>query len=100
MSVTFSRTTQTYTPTTGTMTSATTTVVGNAVRVRGDAEVYKSLGLIQSEAPTLFFTPTTYGQCPQPGDTVNWSSTTYTVRDVNPIAPDGTVIAARVVIVK
>ena len=35
---------------------------------------------------------------PQPGDTVGWAGTTYTVRDVVELAPDGVVIAAHVIV--
>ena len=99
--VTFTRTTTTYTdPTTGATTVATSTVVGQAMRVRGRPYTYQALSLIESEAPTLFFTPTTYGECPQPGDTVTWANIAYRVRDVDPIAPDGVVIAARIVVVR
>lgn len=100
---TFTRITQTVSASDGALgTPSTTTVTGSAIRVRGLPETYRKLGLIDSESPTLFFTPTTYGETPLPGDTVVWpvgGTKTYTVQDVNPIAPDGVVIAARVVIV-
>ena len=98
--VTFTRTTQTYNPTTGVTTSATSTVAGHAIRVRGDTETYRALSLIQSEAPTLLFTPATYGEVPQPGDAVTWAHVDYRVRDVNPLEPDGVVILARVIIIR
>lgn len=81
-----------------------TTITGNAIQVRGDPRRYKALGFVLSTMPTLFFTPTEYGleangsDFVQPSDTVVWGSRTYTVRDVDPIAPDGVVIAARIVI--
>lgn len=81
-------------------TPATTTITGSAIQVRGDPEVYKALGLIEYEAPTLLFVPTTYGSKVAPGYTVEWSSVTYTVRSAGHIAPDGVVIASRVVIAK
>lgn len=97
---TFTRTTQTIDPTTGLLgTPVVTTITGSAIRVRGRAETYQKLGLIDSQAPTLFFTPTNYGDTPAPGDTVVWGGVTFTAQDVNPIAPDGVTIAARVVVV-
>ena len=79
----------------------TTTVTGAAIRVRGVPETYRAPTLIESQAPTLLFTPTTYGELPALGDTVTWppvGGTTYTVRDINPIAPDGVAIMARIVV--
>jgi len=100
MAVTFTHTTPgTYDATTDTTTSpVTTTVTGNAMQVRGDPETYKALGLVEYEAPTLLFVAQTYGEVPQVGDTTDWASITYTVKSVQPLAPDGYVILARVVI--
>lgn len=77
------------------------TITGSAIQVRGRRDTYRALELIQSRAPSLLFAPTTYGQLPQPGDVVTWPAvggSQYTVRDVEPIAPDGVAIMARVVI--
>ncbi len=107
MGVTLTRVTQTYDAATDATTSATTTITGSAVRVRPRSifewEQYKALSLIESDAPTLLFTPDTYGDEPKVGDTVVWPETggeTYTVKAVNPIAPDGVLIAARIVVAK
>jgi hypothetical protein len=96
--VTFSRSTTTYTEATDVASLATTTVAGYALRVRGDPERYRALSLVESAAPTLLFVPTTYGDRPEVGDTLTWESATHTVRDVSPLAPDGTPILARVVV--
>lgn len=77
---------------------ATQTVTGSAVRVKGNPLVYAALSLSLSEAPTLFVTPDVYGLIPLPGDAVTWGGVAFVVRDVNPIAPDGVAIAARVVV--
>lgn len=101
MAVTFTRTVQSsYDPETDLATLTTTTVVGTAMRTRGDPQRYTALGLVESEAPTLLFVPTTYGQTPKAGDTVSWQSETFTARDVQVIAPDGVTIAARVIVEK
>jgi hypothetical protein len=89
----------TYDATTDTYTSASTsTIAGYAIQDEGDPEQYKALDLIEAAAPTLFFTPSTYGTLPDERYTGVWNSETYTVRSVSPIAPDGTAIAARIVI--
>lgn len=74
------------------------TVSGYAIRVKGDPETYQSLGLVEHEAPTLLFAPTTYGDLPALGATVAWGGEAYTVKNVDPLAPDGTAIIARVVV--
>lgn len=100
MSVTFTRTTQAENLATGVLTPTVTTISGNAIRVRGLPQTYRALGLIDSEAPTLLFDATTYGDRPAPGDTVVWEGLTWVVRDVNPVAPDGVAIISRVVITR
>jgi hypothetical protein len=100
MATTFTYTTPgEYDPETGIFSVPTTaTVVGVAIRVRGDPEIYKRLGLVEAESPTLLFVPTTYGETPAVGWTTTWNSTAYTVRAVYPTAPDGVVIMTKVVL--
>lgn len=89
----------TYDPSTRAWSGASSsTVAGYAVQVKGKPETYQALGLVESKNPTLLFVPTTYGEVPAVGWTVTWSSTSFTVRDVDPLAPDGTVISAKVVV--
>lgn len=90
-----------YNPATDSVGTATiTAVTGNAIRVAGDPMVYQALGLVQSEAPTLFFAPDNYGDVPLPGDSVTWSCQSYTAKDIRPIAPDGVAIAAHIIIAR
>ena len=102
--VTFTRRAPTYAAGSDTLTETVTTITGSAIQVRGDPRRYKALGFVLTDMPTLFFSPTSDGlragtdEFVQPGDTVVWATRTYTVKDVDPIAPDGVVIAARVVI--
>lgn len=100
MSVTITRSTSSYDPTTDSMTVTSSEIVGAAVRVRGNPIVYQRLGLVESEAPTLLFAPRTYGDTPAPGDSITWGQIQYTVRDVNPLAPDGVTIQAHLVIAR
>jgi hypothetical protein len=102
---TFTRKASTFSASDETFSSpVTSTITGNAIQVRGKADRYRELGLSLSTEPTLFFTPTTYplaangSEFVLPGDTVSWASKTYTVKDVDPIAPDGYVIAARIIV--
>jgi len=76
----------------------TTTITGNAIQVKGDPRRYRALSLVMTEALTLLFAPTTYGETPAPGDAVTWASVVYTVRDVETNAPDGVTITARVIV--
>lgn len=102
LAVTFTRTAGgTYNRLTDTTTgSTTTTVTGWAVRVPGSPITYERLNLVQSEAPTLLFAPTTVGTLPPLSAQVNWGGVSYTVRDVDPIAPDGVALVARVVVAR
>jgi hypothetical protein len=104
--VTFTRSSPgTYNDATGQWSSpSTTTITGNAISVRGNPQRYRDLSLNIQTMPCLFFSPTTYelkagtSEFVMPGDTTEWNGVTYTVRDVDPIAPDGYVIAARIVV--
>lgn len=100
MSVTITRSTSSYDPTTDSMTVTSSEIVGVAVRVEGNPITYQRLGLVESEAPTLCFSPRTYGETPAPGDKITWGQVQYTVRDVNPLAPDGVTILAHLVIAR
>jgi hypothetical protein len=75
-------------------------VTGQAMRVKGDPKVYAALSLVEADAPTLLFAPDVFGTEPQLGMFVTWGAHVYAVRSVNPIAPDGPTIMARVVIAR
>jgi hypothetical protein len=104
--LTFTRVTQAHDETTDVVTPTVTTVTGNAIVVSGRPQRYAALGLVLSTMPTLFFSPTNYNQRAfttesiQPGDSVEFNGAKYSVKDVEYLAPDGVVIAARVVIAK
>lgn len=98
--VTFSYSTVTYTPATDAQTTTSATVTGYAMQVKGEPRQYQALELIESEAPTLLFAPTTYGSLPPLRSTLTWGGETYSVRAVSPLAPDGTAILARVVVAR
>ena len=99
--VTFTRETETYNQATDVATSASSTsIAGYAIKVKGRPDTYRALSLIESTAPTLFFVPTIYGGRPKEGDAVTWAGDALTVKDVDPLAIDGTVIAARIVCVR
>ena len=100
VAVTFTKATRTHDPLTGRSTVADSTVAGSAMRVVGRPKVYESLKLVESQAPTLLFAASTYGEKPDIGMTVSWESQTFTVKDVNPVAPDGNAIISRVVIAR
>lgn len=96
--VTFTLVTNTYDAATDTSTSETSTVQGYAVRVNGDPKRYEALGLVEADAPTLLFVPTTFGEEPPLSARVTWGGVSYTVRDVAPLAPDGNSILSRCVV--
>ena len=95
---TFTRRTVTYDVATDAQTVVTTTLPGSAIRVRStrsELAQFAAGGLTHEETATLFWTPTTYGDRPRPGDTVSWEDLTWTVVFVDPIAPDGVTVAVR-----
>jgi hypothetical protein len=96
--VTFSQTTPgTYDGTTGLWSDdVTVTVSGTAMQIEGNPEQYAALGLIQSANPTLLFRPAVVGVLPSLGMTVVWGGAPLTVKDVEPLAMNGTATAARV----
>ena len=100
VAITFTSNAETYTASTDTTTTgAAQTVTGAAIRVKGDPTEYESMKLVQTGLVTLLFAPDTYGDRPELGNSVTWEGAGYTVVGVNPLAPDGTDILSRVVIV-
>jgi hypothetical protein len=100
--LTFTRTVPgTYAPGSGTMSGSTTTdYVGAGIRVRGDPQRYKALGLVESEAPTILWTAETYGDPTPPiGAKCSLNGIAYRVRDVSPVDPDfqGHIVARLIV---
>lgn len=99
--VTFSLTTDVLDPSTSTyVAGATVTVPGYAISRSGNPIKYAALGLLLMEAPTLVFVPSTYGNLPGLGYSVVWNSTTYLVKDVDPVGPDGPAILAKVIVAR
>jgi len=98
--VTFTWTVSTTDPLTGETTTVVSSVAGHAVQDHGatSPEEYQRLALVESEAPTLFFTPTTVGEKPELGATCTWGGDAFTVRSVRPFAPAGTALGAYVVV--
>ncbi len=78
--------------------ASVTSVAGFAVRVKGKPITYQALSLVESEAPTLLFVASSYGQTPPLNATVSFGGIPFTVADVDPLAPDGVTIECRVVV--
>ena len=96
--VTFTFISSTHAPATGTFSApVTTSLRGYAARVQGDPKRYAALGLTVTTGLTLLFVPTGYGGTPEPGYSVTWSGRTFTVKECDPVAPDGSVIVTRVI---
>jgi hypothetical protein len=98
--VTFTHTTHgAHTPSTDAFSApSVVTVTGKAIEDEGDPEEYRALELIGQSPATLFFVPDTLGQLPPRQSAVSWAGSDRTVREVFPLRPDGTAIAARVVV--
>lgn len=82
----------------------TTTLAGFAVQTRGDPVVYSDLELIESEAPTLIFTPATYTGTPADVPILNalvtWNGLVYGVRWTRTVSPSGSAILTKLVIAR
>ena len=96
--VTWTRTTTTEDRSTGVVTTSTSTITGEAIKVRGEPQRYRALGLVESEAPTLLFAPATYGDRIKPGDRTTFRSQVFTARECHHLEPDGVVIQTRVIV--
>lgn len=77
-----------------------TTVSGYAIRTKGNPKRYVALKLVETESPTLFFVPSTFGTVPALNDLVTFGGTEYAVADVEPFMPDGTAIFSRVIVTR
>lgn len=75
----------------------TTSVGGKAVQVAGDPDRYAALNLVLVNPVTLLVAAKNLTTKPKVGMQVAWAGELYTVRDVEPTAPDGTAIIYTVV---
>jgi len=100
VAVTFSHTTAgSYDAATDTTTGATvTTVTGYAVGAANNPITLQALSLITSDARTLYFTPTTFGQMPSLLDSVTWGGNVYAVKKIDPTSPAGDALGDYVII--
>lgn len=67
-------------------------VSGYAIQRRGDVDRFAALSLVLVDPVTLLVAAWNLTITPQPGDAMLWAGVTYTVRDVDAVAPDGTAI--------
>lgn len=83
-----------YDPTTGVFTEGTpgSDAVGRAVQIEGDPDRWSSLGLTLTNPVTLMLAASGLTVTPTVGASFTWAGTTYVIRDVDPVAPDGTPI--------
>jgi hypothetical protein len=96
--VTFTSTSEGYDPATDLVTPTTATVAGQAIQVRPSYERWRALGLIVDDVRRLLFAPTTFNARPGVGDRVQWAGDTLTVRDIEPVSPDGNTIVCYVTV--
>ena len=101
-SCTFTKATKTHTASTDAVVTGTPVVLkGAAIRTEGDPKVYERLQLTEAEAPTLLFASETYGDAAPPlGATTVFGGVGFTVKEVQPVAPDGTPIVSKVVVAR
>lgn len=72
-----------------------TSVSGMAIKGKGNPKTYKSLGLVESEAPTLNFIPNVVGEVTVLGAVVVWESVSFRVRSVDAGEPCHIIVVSR-----
>jgi hypothetical protein len=77
--------------------AASSSVAGHAVQTPGNPERYRALQLVETHAITLIFAPSTRPQMPALGATFTFGGVKWTVKAVDPVAPDGDGIVATVI---
>jgi hypothetical protein len=77
--------------------ASSVSVAGHATEDGGDAAEYERLRLAPSEAPRLFFVPTTEGDEPSVGASCTWGGRSHIVRSSKPYRPAGTALFAYVI---
>ncbi len=105
MRLTFTLRTSSYDEATGLTSETVATIAGEAI-LKSDAEpvMYAEAKLVPSLAPMLLFTPDDYPKRAytteflMPGDETTLNGVPMTVKAVRPIAPDGFVVAAYVIV--
>lgn len=65
---------------------------GFAVQIEGDPDRFNSLSLVLKDPVTLLVAASGLSTVPKPGLPITWAGLTYTIKDVNPTAPDGVAI--------
>lgn len=86
----------THDPATATFTGgAETRVSGVAIRGAGNPKLYKAMGLVESEAPTLNFIPDVVGAATVLGAVVVWEGQTFRVRAVDAGEPCHSIMVSR-----
>jgi hypothetical protein len=71
---------------------ASVTVAGYAIPLSGMPKRFMPSKLVETQGPSLFFVPTTYGERPAINALGTWGGTEYAVKDEQPFDPDGTAL--------
>lgn len=98
--IVFTRKTTVLDEVTGATVPVTTTTPTSAIRVKPYRMDYMRLetgGLTLFDPVTLLAAASGMAFSPLPGDTFSWGANSFTVRTVDPIAPDGNAILYRVI---
>lgn len=69
-----------------------TAVTGAAVEVPGDPDRFAALGLVLANPVVLLVAATGLEITPAPGMAFTWGGVTYTIKNVEKVAPDGVTV--------
>lgn len=87
-----------YDPATDTWSGGSSSVAtGRAVQIESDPDRFAALKLVLTNPVTLMIAAAGLSVTPAPGMQMTWAGTTYAIKDVDPIAPDGTPIIYTVI---
>lgn len=89
----------TYDPATGTWSGGVpgADVTGRAVQIDSDPDRFAALGLVLVNPVTLLVAASGLTVTPAPNMPMTWASKTYTIRDVDAVAPSGDPIVYAVI---
>lgn len=87
----------TYDPATDTWSGGTSTpITGKAVQTKGNVDRFAALNLILINPVTLLLAAKNLAITPMPGMVFTWAGKNYTIKDVDPVAPDGVPILYKI----
>ncbi len=77
--------------------SPSSDATGRAVQIDSDPDRFRALGLTLANSVTLLIAALNLSVTPRPGMYITWAGITYSIKDVEAVAPDGVPIMYTVI---